>query len=214
MWPSAGRLVQRTKGNRRGQSRLNTEDFRDELGARLRRIRQSAGYTLDWTADRADVTKGYLSKVERGQATPSIAVINRLSEVYGVGLSEFFMPEGERKSIVVLRDGQHRAINRSGTEVGYRYEIGEHSKANPQSEVFFLTLPCLEPGVVPPKNRHNGEEVLLMLEGQMMFEYAGIEIVLNEGDCIQFDAQNEHFGYALGGKPARAFVVIIPNKQV
>lgn len=191
---------------------MSTEDIRGELGARLRRIRRTAGYTLDWTAARAEVTKGYLSKVERGQATPSIAVINRLSEIYGVGLSEFFMPEGDRKSIVVLRAGQHRAVNRSGTEVGYRYEIGDLSKADPQAEVFFLTLPCLDPGVVPPKNRHNGEEVLLMLEGQMMFEYAGIEIVLNEGDCIQFDAHNEHFGYAIGGKEARAFVVIIPRK--
>lgn len=191
---------------------MSTEDLSSELGARLRRIRQRAGYTLDWTATRADVTKGYLSKVERGQASPSIAVVNRLSEIYGVGLSEFFMPEGERQSIVVLRAGQRRAVNRTGTEVGYRYEVGDVSKANPRSEVFFLTLPCLDPGVVPPKNRHNGEEVLLMLEGQMMFEYAGIEIVLNEGDCIQFDAQNEHFGYAIGGKEARAFVVIIPNK--
>lgn len=192
---------------------MNTKTVNNELGARLRRVRQSASYTLEWSATQADVTKGYLSKVERGQATPSIAVINRLSEIYGVGLSEFFMPEGERKSIVVIRAGQRRAVNRTGTEVGYRYEIGEHSKANPQSEVFFLTLPCLASGAVPPKNRHNGEEVLLMLEGQMIFEYAGIEIVLNEGDCIQFDAKNEHFGYAIGGKEARAFVVIIPNKS-
>lgn len=192
---------------------MGTDDIGSELGARLRRIRKNAGYTLDWTAERADVTKGYLSKVERGQATPSIAVINRLSEIYGVGLSEFFMPEGERKSIVVLRSGQHRAVNRTGSELGYRYEIGDLSKANPRSEVFFLTLPCLEDGQRPPKNRHSGEEVLLMLEGQMMFEYAGIEMVLNEGDCIQFDADNEHFGYAIGGKEARAFVVTIRDRK-
>jgi transcriptional regulator with XRE-family HTH domain len=192
--------------------RVNTEDISNELGARLRKVRQSAGYTLDYTAARAELTKGYLSKVERGQATPSIAVINRLSEIYGVGLSEFFMPEGERKSIVVMRAGQHRQINRNGTELGYRYEVGDLSKANPNAEVFFLTLPCLNKGQLPPKNRHNGEEVLLILEGQMMFTYGGMEIVLNEGDCIQFDAQTEHNGYALGGKEARAFVVIIPNK--
>ena len=192
---------------------MQTEALSAELGARLRRVRNTAGYTLDWAAARAEVTKGYLSKVERGQATPSIAVINRLSEVYGVGLSEFFMPEGERKSITVLRVGQRRAVNRTGTELGYRYEVGDLSKANPQAEVFFLTLPHLSEGQIPPKNRHSGEEVLLMLEGQMIFDYGGVEIILNEGDCIQFDARIEHFGYAAGGKDARAFVVTIPEQS-
>lgn len=192
---------------------LDQDVSKAELGARLRRIRKAAGFTLDQTAEQAGVTKGYLSKVERGQSTPSIAVISRLAEIYGVGLSEFFMPEGERKAIAVLRPDELRAVNRSGTDLGYRYEIGDLSKANPRADVFFLTLPCLEPGQVPPKNRHSGEEVLLVIEGQLIFYYAGVELVLNAGDCIQFDAENEHYGYASGGKEARAFVVIIPDSR-
>jgi len=192
---------------------LASENGATELGKRLRRIRTNARYKLDWTAERANVTKGYLSKIERGQATPSIAVIHRLAEIYGVGLSEFFMPEGERKPISVLRAGDRRAVNRTGSELGYRYEIGDLSKANPRAEVFFLTLPCLEPGQMPPKFRHSGEEILLVLDGQMIFNYAGVELVLNAGDCIQFDAENEHFGYAAGGSEARAFVVTIPDRK-
>jgi len=192
---------------------LNKIENGNELGDRLRRVRTSAGFTLDQTAERAGVTKGYLSKVERGHATPSIAVISRLSDIYGVGLSEFFMPEGERKAISILRPHDLRAINRNGSDLGYRYEVGNLSKSNPRADVFFLTLPCLELGQIPPKNRHAGEEILLMLEGQMIFYYAGIELVLNAGDCIQFDAENEHFGYASGGKEARAFVVIIPDRK-
>jgi len=192
---------------------LEGDSGRNELGLRLRRTRKAARFTLDQTADRAGVTKGYLSKVERGQSTPSIAVISRLAEIYGVGLSEFFMPEGERKAISVLRAGELRAVNRSGTELGYRYEIGDLSKANPRSDVFFLTLPCLEPGQTPPKFSHPGEEVLLVLEGQINFHYAGVELVLNEGDCIQFDAENEHCGYAGGRSQARAFVVTIRGQK-
>ncbi|MCP5156667.1 MAG: helix-turn-helix domain-containing protein [Ectothiorhodospiraceae bacterium] len=182
------------------------------LGARLRRIRRRAGYTLDQVAERAKVTKGYLSKIERGQATPSIAVVSRLAETYGVGLSEFFMPDGERKAISVLRSGDLRAVNRSGTELGYRYEIGDLAKADPRAEVFFLTLPCLEPEQIEMRYSHSGEEILLVLDGQMIFDYAGMELVLSKGDCIQFDAENEHYGYAIGGATARAFVVTIPRR--
>lgn len=189
------------------------DDNKDALGNRLRRVRKSSNLTLDKAAQQAQVTKGYLSKIERGHATPSIAVISRLAELYGVSLSEFFMPEGERKPISILRPNDLRAVNRSGTDLGYRYEIGDLTKANPRSEVFFLTLPRLNPGQIPPKNRHSGEEVLLMLEGQMTFYYAGVEFILNAGDCVQFDAENEHYGYASGDTEARAFVVIIPDKK-
>ncbi len=183
-----------------------------DLGARLRRTRTAAKFTLDWAAAQVGLTKGYLSKIERGHATPSIAVLNRLADVYGVTLAEVFMPEGERKPITVVRRNEHRTINRSGTEFGYRYDVGDFSKLNPKSEVFFLTLPTMEhPEKIPPF-RHSGEEVLLVLEGQIVFNYGGVDILLSEGDCIQFEAEIEHFGHAVGGRDARAFVVTIPDR--
>lgn len=185
-----------------------------DIGARLRRARTTANFTLEWAADRAGLTKGYLSKVERGHSTPSIAVLTRLSEAYGVTLSEFFMPDGERKPITVLRSGEHRTVNRSGTRFGYRYEVGDFSKINPRGDVFFLTLPNVKhPEKIPPF-KHPGEEVLLLLEGQIVFNYAGVDIILNAGDCIQFDAEISHFGYAIGGNEARAFVVTIPDRPI
>jgi transcriptional regulator with XRE-family HTH domain len=190
---------------------LINEGNTNELGPRLRRIRKSLSLTLDQTVEQARVTKGYLSKIERGHATPSIAVISRLAQIYGVSMSEFFMPEGERKPIAIMRKGDLRPVNRNGSKLGYRYEIGDLTKANPRSEVFFLTLPRLKPGQIPPKNCHSGEEVLLVLEGQMTFYYAGLEFILNAGDCVQFDGENEHYGYASGGTEARAFVIIIPD---
>lgn len=191
---------------------MTSQTIASDLGGRLRRTRTAANFTLDWAAAKTGLTKGYLSKVERGQATPSIAVLTRLSEAYGVTLAEFFMPEGERKPITVLRKNEHRTINRSGSQLGYRYDVGDFSKLNPRSEVFFLTLPNIpHPEKIPPF-QHSGEEVLLMLEGQIVFNYGGVDIILNEGDCVQFEAEIAHYGYAIGGTDARAFVVTIPDR--
>ena len=52
-----------------------------------------------------------------------------------------------------------------------------------------------------------------MLEGQIRFEFAGAELILGPGDCIQFEAGFEHYGVAIGGKDAKAFVVIIPDRS-
>lgn len=166
--------------------------------------------TLEAAARRAEVTKGYLSKVESGRSQPSIAVVTRLAEAYGVPLSEVFISPGEKRPISIVRAAERPAINRNGSELGYVYELASHNKIDPRSEVFMLTLPCLD-GVDPPFFRHAGEEILLVLEGRIRFEFAGTEMILEKGDCIQFDSSFEHYGVAIDGEAAKAFVVITPK---
>jgi transcriptional regulator with XRE-family HTH domain len=183
-----------------------------DLGATIRRLRKTANLTLEVSARRAEVTKCYLSKVELGSSVPSIAVVSRLADVYGVRLSDIFIPVGEKGPISVVRANERTPINRNGSELGYVYEVASLNKANPRAEIFFLTLPCIEDRNLP-KFRHSGEEILLMLEGQIRFEFAGAELILGPGDCIQFEAGFEHYGVAIGGKDAKAFVVIIPDRS-
>ncbi|MER9856354.1 MULTISPECIES: cupin domain-containing protein [unclassified Mesorhizobium] len=64
-----------------------------------------------------------------------------------------------------------------------------------------------------PRFRHAGEEILLMLEGRIRFDYAGTEMILGPGDCIQFESSFEHNGVAIDGKEAKAFVVITPERE-
>lgn len=182
-----------------------------ELGLVLRRLRKASNLTLETAARTADVTKGYLSKVESGSAMPSIAVVSRLADVYGVQFSDIFIPQGERGPISVVRASDRVPINRNGSELGYVYEVASLNKADPRAEIFFLTLPCIE-GEGLPRYRHSGEEILLMLEGQIRFNFVGTDIVLGPGDCIQFEASFEHYGVAIGGKEAKAFVVIISER--
>ena len=179
------------------------------LGATLRRIRKSVGITLDAAARQADVTKGYLSKVETGQALPSTQVLVRLADVFGVPISDLLMPDTERRPISIVRANDRNTINKNGTEIGYAYEIASRAKLNPRAEVFFLVLPV--PGNdPPPRFKHSGEEIILVLQGKMRFLYGGMEFIAAEGDCLHFDASIEHYGLAEGGSPARLFVVTVP----
>jgi transcriptional regulator with XRE-family HTH domain len=181
------------------------------LGETFRRVRQVAGLTLEAVARQADVTKGYLSKVESGRAIPSIAVISKLADVYGMSLSDIFMPEGQRKPLSLVRASERTPVNKNGSEIGYIYEFASMMKRNPRAEVFFLTLPVLD-GEDPPRFRHSGEEIITVLEGHMLFEYGGMEFEMGPGDCIQFDSDIEHHGVAARGQPAKLFVVTIPDR--
>jgi transcriptional regulator with XRE-family HTH domain len=190
-------------GSRKGGHQVSTT---------LRRLRKSANLTLEAAARLADVTKGYLSKVELGTSVPSIAVVGRLAQAYGVELSDVFMPPGKKAPFSLVRGRERTRMNRNGTEYGYTYEVASLNKANPQSEVFFLTLPCIDHDSLP-KLRHPGEEILFMLEGKMRFDFAGTVFILEPGDCIQFEASYDHLGVAIEGKEAKALLVITPDPR-
>ena len=184
-----------------------TQERNPHLGETLRGLRHAANLTLEATARQADVTKGYLSKVERGSSIPSIAVVGRLAEVYGVEMSDVFHAPGQKGPFSLVRASERMAINRNGSEYGYTYEIVPLNKAHPKAEIFFLTLPCIDHNLLP-KLRHPGEEILIVLEGKIRFDFAGTVNILEPGDIIQFEASYEHLGVAIEGEEARAMLVI------
>ncbi|MBT5575733.1 MAG: helix-turn-helix transcriptional regulator, partial [Microbacteriaceae bacterium] len=63
------------------------------LGERLRHAREARRLTLEDVAEQASLTKGYISKVERNQATPSVAVLLRVCETLGLSIGDLFDPE-------------------------------------------------------------------------------------------------------------------------
>jgi transcriptional regulator with XRE-family HTH domain len=188
----------------------DAESVMANLGGKLKRLRSGARLTLDVAAQRIGVSKGYLSKVESGHAMPSSKVIIRLATAYGIPLSDLLMPDGEKKPISVVRASERMQVVKSGNDVGYRYELATRSKLNPRSEAFFLDLPVID-SEETPRFRHDGEEIILVLEGRVRFVYAGAELILGKGDCIQFNAGIEHYTLAEGGDPARLFVVSTPD---
>ena len=60
------------------------------IGARLRAARQSAGLTLAAVADQAGLTKGFLSRLERDEVSPSVASLVTVCGVLGIGVGSLF----------------------------------------------------------------------------------------------------------------------------
>ena len=90
---------------------MNWQKNARDLGTTLRRLRKVANLTLEVAASRADVTKGYLSKVELGSSVPSIAVVGRLAEVYGVAMSDIFLTPGKKGPFSLVRANQRTQMN-------------------------------------------------------------------------------------------------------
>jgi mannose-6-phosphate isomerase-like protein (cupin superfamily) len=73
-------------------------------------------------------------------------------------------------------------------------------------EPYILTLP-VKPKQVPLL-QHEGEEILFVLEGTMKFFHGDLEFIVEEGDCLYFDANTPHHGICQGKKEVKCLMVI------
>lgn len=68
-----------------------------DIGEKIKARRQSLGLTQSELADRAELSKGFISQLERDLTSPSIATLMDILECLGTDLQEFFNEREEEK---------------------------------------------------------------------------------------------------------------------
>ena len=72
----------------------------ENIGRRIRQLRESRAMTQTQLKSRSLVSRSYLSRTESGQMTPSLGTLEKLSEALGVGLNRFFVPESNGEALL------------------------------------------------------------------------------------------------------------------
>lgn len=75
-----------------------------DIGDRIRRLRLQRGLTQEELADRCELSKGFISQVERDLASPSIATLTDMLECLGSSLKEFFSDDSAEKVVYAPQD--------------------------------------------------------------------------------------------------------------
>ena len=70
-----------------------------EIGNQIRRIRLQRGLTQEELADRCDLSKGFISLLERDLTSPSLDTLADILESLGTDLPSFFAKDGEEKIV-------------------------------------------------------------------------------------------------------------------
>lgn len=75
-----------------------------QIGARLKQLRLQRGLTQEELADRCELSKGFISLLERDLTSPSIATLMDVLESLGTDLPQFFSEQKEKKLVFTERD--------------------------------------------------------------------------------------------------------------
>lgn len=173
------------------------------VGANIRLLRTAKGMTLDKLASMSELTRGYISLVERGLKMPSIAALLRIAEALEVKAAYFFDPNSEPAPRYTLyRRGESNAPTlREGAFELLALAAGRTRK---MMEPFLLSPPLKSAA----RASHPGEEMLFVVHGRIAILLDGEELVLSKGDCLYFSGETPHEVRSLGKQKAEVLVVV------
>jgi transcriptional regulator with XRE-family HTH domain len=163
------------------ESTLSTIHVR--LAARLRRLRAERGLTLEGLAERAGVSRSMISLVERGESSPTAAVLDRLAAGLGVTLASMFADEARAEASPLARRVDQPSWR--DPETGYvRRNLSPPSYPSP-IELVEVVLPAGARVAYDTGTRAVGiSQQLWVLEGQVELTMGEVAHRLGVGDCL------------------------------
>lgn len=177
------------------------------IGKRVRSLRRARGLTLQELADKADISKSYLSRLETSTKAPPLSTLLDLAGLLGTTVGRLLGEEDVSDKISIVKKTARPEVTRSGSAFGYSYSSLVEGHPDKRLEAYVLELPR-EVGE-HKFFEHRGEELLFVLCGEMVLSYGGMEYYLDTGDCAHFDSSVSHFGRSVGGVPTHLLAVFV-----
>jgi len=192
------------------QNRLSFE-LQPGLGQKLRARRLALNLKQREVAAKARVTESYISQIETGKKTPHWnKMLSPLAEAYGINalgfISEMLSPSDETDVLIMKEDTPLISIK---PEDDWRYEVPEGIKLRDASMRFCFVI-------LPPNGKsdkfmeHPGEEILVVLEGELLCHVGQETYYLKSGELIHFKSELAHFAENKSGETAKILVVKFP----
>ena len=158
-----------------------------EIGQRIKQLRVMKGLTQEELADRAELSKGFISQVERDLTSPSIATLMDILQCLGVSVSEFFTEEPEEQIVFTKEDYFIKKDEENENTIEW---IVPNAQKN-QMEPILLKL---EPGgSTDPDNPHEGEEFGYVIQGRITLKNGEEEYEVKKGETFYLKGNLPHY---------------------
>jgi transcriptional regulator with XRE-family HTH domain len=157
-----------------------------KIGERIKNLRQMSSLTQEELAARANLTKGFISQVERDLTSISLDSLVQILEALDENISDFFKETSQEK--MVYREKDRVPIEKEKIE---RFELLVPGATNRRLEPVLLTL---KQGQATAKEKpHEGEEFGFVLQGRVSLRFGKEITKLKKGECFYLWAEKEHW---------------------
>lgn len=173
------------------------------IGAKVKELRIGRNLTQEELADRTELSKGFISQLERDLTSPSIATLMDILQALGTDLKDFFNEDDEEQ--VVFGDND------------YFEKVDEEDKnitewiiPNAQKNIMEPIRVTLQPGgSTYPDNPHEGEEFGYVLSGIITIHLGKKTWKVKKGESFYFTPRSTH--YITAGPKAGASLIWVTS---
>lgn len=173
------------------------------IGPKLRTTRIAQGLTVAQLAEATGLSKGFVSRLERDETSPSVATLRAVCQVLSLPIGSLFEPPDHQ--VVHLADAPH--INFGGSLV-------EERLLTPRSEAGVQVLrSVLEPGASGGEDFYTIScevEALHVLTGGVTLRFPERDVELRAHDTLTFAGRQPHTWVNSTGAPSEVLWVIVP----
>ena len=157
------------------------------IGAKIKELRIQKSLTQEELADRAELSKGFISQLERDLTSPSIATLMDILQCLGTNLEEFF--SGTTAEQVVFKKSDYFEKYDSELKNEVKWIIPNAQKN--MMEPILLTLDA--GGSTYPDNPHDGEEFGYILNGSITLQIGTRTHKIKKGESFYFTPNKQHY---------------------
>ncbi|HMO27800.1 XRE family transcriptional regulator [Enterovirga sp.] len=179
----------------------------DGIGRKLRLRRSIKGRSLQEVADKAEISIGLLSQIERGVTTPSLKSLRQVCAALDMPVGWLFdVPDGDHEDVVV------RAGGRRVMTIGPKGMTKELLSPDSVPGIQMLRI-LVQPGGSSgdqPYNNESGSKCGVVVSGTLGLEVEGREYVLAPGDSFAFAATKMARFWCIGEQPVDLIWVVTP----
>lgn len=159
-----------------------------QIGQKLKDLRILKGLTQEELADRAELSKSFISQVERDLTSPSIATLMDILQCLGTTVGDFFNTAPTDSQIVF---GKEDYFEKDDTELFNKIQWIVPNAQKNAMEPILLTLE--KNGSTYPDTPHEGEEFGYILQGSITLHIGNQTYKAKKGETFYFTPDKNHY---------------------
>jgi transcriptional regulator with XRE-family HTH domain len=172
----------------------------EDIGERVRKIREAKGLSLDEISKLTGFTVEFLAGIEKNEIQPQLGTVIKLSKALDSAFGRLVSGVGEKLYSITRKD-ERRAVSRSTSQKGkkriYSYKSLAPDVKGRHMEALIVQLEEDPAGEI---SVHEGEEFVFVLSGEVVLEIGEDKFELEPGDSAYYLSTTAHHIAAKSGK--------------
>ena len=158
-----------------------------DIGEGIKSLRNERGLTQVELADRAELSKGFISQVERNLTSPSISTLEDILTCLGTDLKEFFSANEDRQVVFGQEDYFLKEDEENGASIEWIVPNAQKNDMEP------IRLTLKKGGGTSPVGPFEGEAFGYVISGSVTLHYGRETARVGKGETFYVRCDKTHF---------------------